>query len=320
MTGPSASDRRVGPGILLLLATAIISGISTFVNLYAVRGTNSDAFVTVRNLVVAGMLVPLVVLGAGRTKVPLRRFDWARLVLIGLIGGAIPFLLFFRGLALASAAGAGPTASFFYRTLFLMAGLLGVIALGERFHPRVAVAAALLLAGNALLLSLTTAAWSDGSAYVLAATAFWAVEYTVSKWTLRDLPSGRVALGRMGFGGVFLAGYLVVTGQVGAAMALTDSQWIWVGVSALLLTAFVGTWYAGLRRVELGVATAVLVLGFPISWLLSVAVRGGTASVPQAVGAALVVGGAVIAIGYALLQQTHRFLARRLGPAAGAVD
>ena len=44
---------RAGMGLLLVLATAIVSGVSTYVNLYAVQGTSSDVFVTVRNLVVA---------------------------------------------------------------------------------------------------------------------------------------------------------------------------------------------------------------------------------------------------------------------------
>lgn len=56
----------VAPGILLVLLTALVSGVSTFVNFYAVKGTNSDAFIAVRNVAVAAMLVPLVFL-AGRS-------------------------------------------------------------------------------------------------------------------------------------------------------------------------------------------------------------------------------------------------------------
>ena len=105
------------------------------------------------------------------------------------------------------------TASFVYRTLFLMATVLGVLFLRERFHWRIAAGAALLLGGNLLLLSLTTPIWTDGSAYVFAATALWAVGSTLSKRTLADLPSGTVALGRMGFGAIFLLGYLAATAQ-----------------------------------------------------------------------------------------------------------
>lgn len=307
---PGASFRSVG--LLLVLLTAIISGISTFVNAYAVHGTSSDAFVTVRNLAVAGLILPLAVLARRSFVAPLRRVDWARLLAIGVVGGGIPFLLFFHGLALASAAGGGLTASFLYRTLFLMATVFGVVFLKEHFHPRVALAAGLLLGGNYLLLSLTAPVWTDGTLYVLAATVLWAVEYTISKRTLRDLPSGLVAFGRMGIGAAFLVGYLAFTSQLGAVGALSTGQWTWVLISAVLLAAFVGTWYAGLRRVDLGVATSVLVLGFPVTWLLSVLVAGSSFTPAQAAGAAAVVGGVVVVVGLTLLRQTWTVVARRV--------
>jgi drug/metabolite transporter (DMT)-like permease len=313
VSGPSY--RSVG--LLLVLLTAIISGISTFANAYAVHGTSSDAFVTVRNLAVAGFILPLVVLARRRFVTPLRRVDWARLVAIGVVGGGIPFLLFFHGLALATAAGGGLTASFLYRTLFLMATVLGVVYLKEHFHPRVAIAAGLLLGGNYLLLSLTAPVWTDGTLYVVAATALWAVEYTISKRALRDLPSGVVAFGRMGIGAAFLVGYLGFTSQFGAVRALSAGQWEWVIISAVLLAAFVGTWYSGLRRVDLGVATSVLVLGFPVTWLLSVVIAGSSFTLAQAAGAAAVVGGVVVVVGLTLLRQTWTTISRRVRASLG---
>jgi drug/metabolite transporter (DMT)-like permease len=312
-----ASPSYVGVGVLLVLMTAIISGLSTFANAYAVHGTSSDAFVTVRNLAVAGMILPMAMLARRAYDKPLRRVDWARLVAIGFIGGAVPFLLFFHGLALATAAGGGLTASFLYRTLFLMATVFGVVYLKERFNPRVAIAAGLLLGGNYLLLSLTTPIWTDGTLYVLAATVLWAVEYTISKRTLRDLPSGIVAMGRMGIGAAFLVVYLAITAQFGAVTALTGGQWTWVLISAVLLAAFVGTWYAGLRRVDVGVATSVLVLGFPVTWILSILVSGSSFTLLQAAGAAAVVGGVVTVVGLTLWRQTWTYVAQRVRAGLG---
>jgi drug/metabolite transporter (DMT)-like permease len=263
------------------------------------------------------MILPLAVLARRTLTQPLRRVDWARLVAIGFVGGAVPFLLFFHGLALATAAGGGLTASFLYRTLFLMATVFGVVYLKERFHPRVAVAAGLLLGGNYLLMSLTAPIWTDGTLYVLAATVLWAVEYTISKRALRDLPSGIVAMGRMGIGAGFLVGYLAFTAQLGTVGTFTAGQWTWLLISAVLLAAFVGTWYAGLRRVDLGVATSVLVLGFPITWLLSVLVAGSTFTLPEAAGAAAVVAGVVIVVGVTLLRQTWQTIAERVRAGLG---
>jgi drug/metabolite transporter (DMT)-like permease len=313
MNAPSESSgtaaKLVGPGALLVLLTAVISGISTFVNGFAVAGTNSDAFVTVRNVTVALLLVPIVLATARVSPSPrLRRTDWGRLVTIGIIGGGIPFLLFFRGLELAAAAGGALTASFLYRTLFVMAAALGIVVLGERFHWRIAAAAALLLAGNLILLSLTSPIWTDGSLYVLAATALWAAEYTVSKRSMGRLSSGTVALGRMGFGAIFLVGYLAVTSQFASVAALSGAQWEWVAISAILLTGFVTTWYAGLRRTELGVATSVLVLGFPVTWLLEVALLGSHATAPEIAGAAVIAVGAGVALGRTTLGAAWRFV------------
>jgi drug/metabolite transporter (DMT)-like permease len=295
--------RVVGPGILLVFLTVLISGVSNFVNFYAVQGTNSDAFIAARNAMVAVFLLPIALLAVRGLPKGLTRKDWLKLGTIGLIGGAIPFLLFFRGLQIAGSAGAA-TATFGYRTLFLMAMVLGVVFLGERLSTRLALAAGLLLAGNALLLSFTAPIWTDGTAYVLAATALWAGEYTVSKHTLRNIPSGTVALARMGFGGAFLLGYVVVTGQVGSVVALSGAQWGWVILSAVLLVGFVTTWYAGLKTVDLGVASAVLVLAFPITWALGFLAAKSTFGLPQAAGIVAIVLGVVAAIGLASLRET----------------
>jgi len=314
----SARSSWVGPGLLLVLATAFISGISTFVNFYAVKGTSSDAFVTVRNVMVAAAFVPVAFAATRSLRAPaLRSVDWLRLVVIGLIGGAIPFLLFFHGLQIATAAGGAATASFGYRTLFLWATVFGIVVLHEKFHWRIALGATLLLAGNVLLLSLTSPIWTDGTAYVLAATVLWAAEYTISKRTLKDIPSATVVLGRMGFGAMFLVGYLTLTTQWGTVAGFTGGQWEWVGISAALLGAFVATFYPGLKRVDLGTASSALVLGFPVTWLLAVLVQGSSFTLAQAAGVFAIVAGVGTVIGLTQLREAWLFLHRLGRPQPG---
>lgn len=309
MTGTRSSGGFAeGVGLWLVLATAIVSGVSTFVNSYAVVGTSSAAFVTVRNVLVALMIAPFALLVARSANDRPTPSDWGRLLLIGLIGGAIPFLLFFQGLKLATEAGGATTASFLYRTLFLWAMLLGVLVLGERLRWRVALAAGALLVGNFLLLAMTSVLWTDGSFYVLVATALWAGEYLVSKRTMQDLSSGTVALARMGFGAIFLLGYLGLTGGFATVAAFHASDWLWIGISAALLAAFVGTWYPGLKRVDLGTATAVLVLGFPITVLIATLVKGTPTPELPAIGAVLVGLGVFLAIGSSQLRNALRVL------------
>jgi drug/metabolite transporter (DMT)-like permease len=297
--------------LVLVVFTALISGVSVFVNSFAVQGTNSDAFITVRNLLVAGMLVPLAFFVRPANRTPLLRKDWVRLAAIGLVGGAIPFVLFFRGLSMAGAAGAD-TASFLYRTLFLMAAVLGIVVLREKVSARLALGGVALLAGNALLLSLTSPIWTDGTALVLAATLLWAVEYTMSKHALRDLPSRTVALGRMGFGGVFLFAYLAASGQLGAVAAFSGAHVQWILISGVLLLAFVSTWYAGLKHVDLSTATAVLVLAFPVTWALKILAAKEAFGLAEAAGAAVVVFGVCLAVGLAAMRDTAERVVRVL--------
>lgn len=306
----------VGAGLLLVLATACLSGVSTFVNLFAVRGTGSDAFVTVRNIAVTAMLVPLFLAAPGRRaeRRALSGREWATLGLVGVIGGAVPFLLFFHGLSMASAEHGATTASFVYRTLFLFAGLFGVVFLRERLKARYLLGAALLLGGSYLLLSLSSPVGTDGALFVLAATVLWAAEYTVSKRLLASLPSSTVALGRMGFGAAVLAGYLVATAQWSTVGRFTPAQWEWVGLSALLLCAFVTTWYAGLARVDLHVASSVLVAGYPVSWLLSVAAGSQGLTLADAAAALAVVAGAGVVAGLARLRASWSWVTGAVTP------
>ena len=313
-SGAYGDARWVGPGVLLVLATAVISGVSTFLNGYAVGSTSSNAFVTVRNLAVAGTLLPIGLVALWRTRNVPSMKDLGILAIIGLIGGAVPFLLFFRGLQLAAAAHGTLTASFVYRTLFIFASVFGVVALREKFHARVAIAAALVLGGNFLLLRLVSPVWTDGSLYVLAATILWAAEYTVSKQVLRHLGGTTVGLGRMGFGAIILAGYLAFTGGWGAVSGFSSGQWLWVGISAALLTGFVFTWYVGLARVDLGVATTVLVLGFPISWALQLVATHAVPAPYELLGAVVVAVGVLCALGAGYLRAAFSYATGRGRP------
>lgn len=294
-----ATSLGLRPGIALLLLTAVVSGLSNFVNFRAVQGTNADAWITVRNLAVAGMLLPFAAfLGRGASP-RLRPVDVSRLLVIGLVGGAVPFLLYFEGFQMAARSGSAASASLGYRSLFLIATVLAVVFLRERIPRRFALAASLLLVGCVLLVGLTSPLWTDGTGYVLLATAMWAGEYTLSKRVLADLPARTVALGRMGFGAVFLLSYLVLTGQVSSISAFGAADWMNAALSALLLFAFVSTWYAGLKTVDLSVASSLLVLALPITWILNVVSQGVVPAFVQVAGALVVVLGTGVLLGRA---------------------
>jgi drug/metabolite transporter (DMT)-like permease len=203
---------------------------------------------------------------------------------IGLIGGSLPFLLFFAGLAQASA----PSAAFIHKTLFIWVALLAVPFLGERLGLAQLGALALLLGGQALILTPAGVSWGIGETLIAAATLLWALETIVARHVLRDVPSAVVGAARLGIGMVVLVGYLVITGRLASVAALTGDQWAWALLTGALLTGYVGTWFAALQRAPASLVTAILVLGAPVTAGLQALQTGSLPTLPVLTGQALV--------------------------------
>ena len=88
-------------GIYLVIAAAIISGFANFVNKFGMQalGKNAFQYTTLKNVVVALILSLIILTPVLWPKLKkLSKKDWGKLVLIGLVGGSVPFLLFFKGL------------------------------------------------------------------------------------------------------------------------------------------------------------------------------------------------------------------------------
>src|SRR3989338_837940 len=138
-------------GVLLVFLTALISGVSIFVNSFGVKGVDSTVFTFAKNFIVAILLICIIFgLREFNNLKRLSTRDWLWLLLIGLIGGAVPFVLFFKGLQLSS----GALGSFVHKTMFVFVAVLALIFLKERIKLKVVIPAALLLAGNFLLLKM----------------------------------------------------------------------------------------------------------------------------------------------------------------------
>ena len=84
-----------GWGIRLAVATALISGMAVWLNAFAVRQVPDPAvYTTLKNLVAAAILVAGASMMGGAAEVrSLDRRRWGLLLLVGLIGGSVPFLL-----------------------------------------------------------------------------------------------------------------------------------------------------------------------------------------------------------------------------------
>lgn len=278
--------RTVGWGIALATATALISGVSVFVNGLIVKEFADPVVLTgTRNaLVGAALLTILVATGGLREVRGLSRRPAGALLAIAAIGGSIPFILFFTGLAQAT----GPGAAFIHKTLFVWVAVLAVPFLGESLGIAQIVALGALFAGTMLV--GPTGAVSPGPAelLILAATAMWAVEVVIVRALLRrsDISVRLAATARMAIGALVIMGFLAITGRLGGVAALTATQWGLIAATGVLLFGYVTTWYAALQRAPAAMVASILVGGAVVTAVLSV-VRTGSVPAP-AVEAGLV--------------------------------
>jgi len=258
-------------GLLLVFSTAIISGFSIFINKFGVSLTNPYVFTFLKNTIVALLLTAVILFFKDfKALKQLRPKQWILLVLIGLVGGSIPFLLFFKGLAMSGAA----QGSFIQKTMFIYVAVIAMIFLKEKLSKNFLIGALLLLLGNLLLLKTLKFSFTYGDLLIFLATLFWAAENVISKYALRELVGRTVAWGRMFFGSIFILGYLGLSGQLSLVENVTFPQIIWISITSMLLFAYVMTWYSGLKYIPVSLATAILLLGSPITTLLTVMATG----------------------------------------------
>ena len=290
-------------GIALAFITALVSGVSIYVNGHAVKHFGDATVFTTAKNAVAGLLLLTFALSvpsrrAVAAAVPRRRLERPlAFAAVAVVGGSVAFVLFFEGLARAEAT----QAAFIQKTLVVWVALLAVPLLHERFGARHAAAVALLLAGQVWLAGhLGTVAFGSGEAMILGATLLWSVEVVLVKRLLGSIPPRPLAAARMGLGTVLLLGWLAVSGRFGGLTSLDAEQWRWVLLTGLLLTAYVGCWYTALSLAGAIDVTAVLVFGAVVTALLSGIADGATVSVA---GTCLVTVGSLV-VAWAALRRS----------------
>ncbi len=306
--------RSIG-GPILAFAAATISGVAIFVNGYGVRAVpDATVYTTAKNLVAAVVLALVAMAVAGRSTggvaLPRTVRQVAGLAAVAVVGGSVPFVLFFEGLARASST----HAAFLQKTLVLWVVLLAVPMLGERLRA-VHVAAIGLILGGLVALDggLRGFRFGDGESLILAATLLWAVEVVIAKRLLRGLPPLTVALARMGGGVVLLVGWIASTGRLGALAHLGWGGWLWSAATGAILAGYVGVWFTALARARATDVTAILTLGAVITAVLGLAVKGTVPAPASLAGMGLLLAGASLVAGASLAAARRR--RGREGPA-----
>ena len=269
------STRAKGVGLAFI--TALISGVSIYVNARALKHFgDATVYTTAKNAVAGVLLLALAVVAAASRGPAYGGFPRTlrgrlAVVAVALIGGSVPFVLFFEGLARAEAT----QAAFIQKTLLVWVALLAVPLLGERFQAPHALAIALLVVGQAWLAGgLGTIVFGTGEAMIFAATLLWSVEVVLVKHLLGSIAPPTLAAARMALGTLILLAWLAVTGKLGDLAGLGAVEWRWVLLTGLLLTAYVATWYAALARAQAIDVTAMLVFGAVVTALLAGAADG----------------------------------------------
>lgn len=253
-------------GLLLVLGTAIISGFSIFINKYGVAVINPYVFTGLKNVLTALFLAGII-LGTKNWSVlkRLSKKQWSLLLLIGLVGGSIPFLLFFKGLSSVNSA----QGSFIHKTMFIFVAFLASFFLKEKIDKKFFIGGLLLMLSNFLLLKNLSFSFNRGALLIFLAVLFWAAENILSKYALKELSGKIVGWGRMFFGSLFILFFLAATGQLSLAAHLNLKQFNWTFITAILLLGYVFSWYHGLKFIPVSQATVILTLGSPVTTLLN---------------------------------------------------
>jgi len=281
-------------GFYFIFGTVLISSFAIFLSKFAVSAVgNSHVFTTGKNLTVALVLSVIVLMPFIYKKFKtISKNDWVKLVLIGVIGGSIPFLLFFKAVSLT----ASVNAAFIHKTLFVWVSLLAIWFLKEKIGKWQYFALAILFFGNFVLLGFKFISFGYGELLALIATLFWAVEFTIAKKVLNNVDPTIVAWARMFFGSIILLGFLGYIGKLGDLASLNFSQWGWVLLLSVLLTGYVLTWYRGLKYLPASVTASVLVIASPLTTLWNNIFVQHQYLTNQIIGSLLILSGVILIV------------------------
>jgi len=282
-------------GTLLVLTTAIFSGVAIIVNKFFVAKIDPLAFTALRALLIGlvFLIISLYLWNSKKGK-KFKQTSWGPLILIGVIGGGLAFWMFFSGLKLTL----GIRAAFLHKTLPIYATILAFFFLKEKVTWKQLSALLVMLIGLFFMqLTALNNPMRLGDLLVIAATVLWAIENTISKKAMLNKESNWVVtFSRMFIGSLVLFAIIIISGNISVVLSLTAAQLIYVLVSGGFLLVYVLTWYWGLKYINLSKASMILLLAPVISLILGVLWLGERALPLQSLGSLLILIGAYVVI------------------------
>lgn len=254
-------------GIISAVIAAAISGISIFYNkLVIVKGIDPLIFNILKNGGVAIILsLLLLTIPRKQTLTHLSSKTWKKLLFIGLIGGSIPFILFFEGLKYTSSL----NATLIQKSLFIWVEVAAIPILGEKLSKWQVLGYLTIAWSNLFIGGFTGFKLDAGEMMILTATLFWTAEVILAKITLKDTDNLIVSWGRMFFGSIILIVVAAVSGKLPLILFIKPEQLVTTAGSTILLTGYVTFWFKALKYAPATVVTSVLILATPITNILS---------------------------------------------------
>lgn len=296
-------------GYRLAALAAVISGISIYLNSFAVRAVPDATLYTTLKNSVAGLLllVPVLVLSKRRAelaRLSLRDALW--LVTIAIVGGSVPYVLFFVGLQMTTAS----TGSLLNHAQFIVVAALAVPLLRERLTGIAWLGLALLVAGSVLGSDVHALRFNEGAVLLLASTVMFGAGVVMARHLLARLSPELVMSAKMSAGAVLLLGYAAATGHLARAGELTPAQWEMVVGTGLILLAFTAVTTYALRYAPALAVTAIGLASAPITLALQL-----TGSAPPHATAGVAWSMVLIVAGAAVFLVSRRVSARHTAPA-----
>jgi len=253
-------------GVQLALATALFSGVANFVNKFAVSTADPLVFTTLKNTLVAFIVIGLLILACKLPKIrSLSRRDIIQLLAIAVIGGSLPFYLFFTALKEMPAI----NAALIHKTLVLWVALLAVPLLRERVSSLQLGAIGLIYSVNLLTGTFKGVSFQGPELMVLVATLLWAVENVIAKVTLRRVDPDIVVGARMGLGSLILVLVVIILGKGSQLFTFTPQQFSLTLLTSFLLFGYVATWYRALKLAPVTLVATVLTSATLVTNLLT---------------------------------------------------
>jgi drug/metabolite transporter (DMT)-like permease len=235
------------------------------------------------------------------------------LALVGALGTALAFFLFYQGAQRTSAIDA--VLCLQIEPLYSM--LAAWVFLGHRPSARRVAALAVLLAGIVLAIAGPNYAPSAGTWWLLATPLCWQLSHLIALRRLEGVPPQVLAGARYIYGGIMLLVLWWLTGGPSRAPGPEELASL-LPLLALqgCVLSYLGTllWYQTIRRLDLGRATSIVVPSIPVLSLgASFAVLGEVPTIWQVLGLALIVAGvfAFVTAPRAMARQRHRAFLRR---------